>query len=176
MLTGTETFWSRCCYGKWCGNNCCPMLRSEVTLSLLCNGVTMQAKDISQFASIRDKSEIVAFRKRMSQVQALMMEQNINSMSSVMEFLGNVVPPGAIPADTADLRTSTSSEQTEQNINSISSVMEFLEIVPPGAIPADTAEQAQCEPVSGPQDQTVQEVIFTCVSVSVSVSVSHQCS
>jgi hypothetical protein len=143
MLTGTETFWSRCCYGKWCGNNCCPMLRSEVTLSLLCNGVTMQAKDISQFASIRDKSEIVAFRKRMSQVQALMMEQNINSMSSVMEFLGNVVPPGAIPADTADLRTSTSSEQTEQNINSISSVMEFLEIVPPGAIPADTAEQAQ---------------------------------
>jgi hypothetical protein len=137
VLTGTETFWSRCCYGKWCGNNCCPMLRSEVMLSLLCNGVTVQAKDISQFEAIRDKHEIVVFRQRMSQVQALMTEQNINSMSPVVE---HVVAAGAILANTAELRTSTSFEQTAQDIDSISSVMEFLENVLPGAIPADSSE------------------------------------
>jgi hypothetical protein len=66
-----------------------------------------------------------------------MTEQNINSMSSVVE---NVVAPGVILANTAELRTSTSSEQTAQDINSISSVMEFLENVLPGAIPTDSSE------------------------------------
>jgi hypothetical protein len=106
-------------------------------LSLLCNGVTVQAKDISQFEAIRDKHEIVVFRQRMSQVQALMTEQNINSMSPVVE---HVVAAGAILANTAELRTSTSFEQTAQDIDSISSVMEFLENVLPGAIPADSSE------------------------------------
>ncbi len=92
VLTGTDTFWSRCCYGKWCGNNCCPMLHSEVTLSLLCNGVTVQAKDISRFESIRDKPEIVAFRKRMSQVQALMMVATSEQLH-VPERMRHTPPP-----------------------------------------------------------------------------------
>jgi len=116
------------------------MLRSEVMLSLLCNGVTVQAKDISQFEAIRDKPEIVVFRQRMSQVQALMTEQTINSMSPVVKFLEHAVTPGAIPANTAELRTSTSGEQAEQDINSISSVLEILENVLPGAISADSSE------------------------------------
>ena len=52
VLQGTETFWTRCCYGKWCGNNCCPMLKSRVQASLVIQtlsspgAVTVQAREI----------------------------------------------------------------------------------------------------------------------------------
>jgi len=86
VLQGSETFWTRCCYQKWLGNNCCPMLRSRVQASLMIQtsslpgGVTVRANDLSNFESMRDKPELIAFRQNMAQVQGLMHTQNVNSM------------------------------------------------------------------------------------------------
>ena len=75
VLQGTETFWTRCCLGNWCGNNCCPMLKSRVQASLVIQNqtnpgaVTVQARDLNNFKSMRDTPEIVAFRQNLAQVR-----------------------------------------------------------------------------------------------------------
>lgn len=86
VLQGRETFWTRCCYQKWCGNNCCPMLKSRVLASLVVQNsaspgaMTLQAKDESKFEAIRDRPEVIAFLQDVAQVQRLMTVQNINTM------------------------------------------------------------------------------------------------
>ncbi len=73
VLTGHETLTTRCCLGTWCGNCCCPMLQGKVKLSLWCNGVTVQVTDLSKHEALRDKPQVVAFRRGVAQVQGAMM-------------------------------------------------------------------------------------------------------
>jgi hypothetical protein len=78
VLVGNETFWTRCCHGKWLGKNFCPMLQSVVAAKLVLRDeaspamVTVMAHDISQFESLRNKPEVIAFRQGVAQVQGLM--------------------------------------------------------------------------------------------------------
>ena len=78
VLVGNETFTTRCCHGKWLGKNFCPMLQSQVAAKLVLRDeasaatVTVMAHDISQFESLRNKPEVIAFRQGVAQVQGLM--------------------------------------------------------------------------------------------------------
>jgi hypothetical protein len=89
MLLGTESFWSRCCYQTWCGNNCCPLLRGSVQISLIVQDggrgdqcVKVCAQEISQFQALRDKPEVVAFRQGVASVQGLLSDvKSTNSMT-----------------------------------------------------------------------------------------------
>ena len=89
MLLGTESFWSRCCYQTWCGNNCCPLLRGSVQISLIVQDggsgaqcVQVSAQEISQFQALRDKPEVVAFRQGVALVQGLLSDvKSTNSMT-----------------------------------------------------------------------------------------------
>jgi len=78
VLVGNETFTTRCCHGKWLGKNFCPMLQSQVAAKLVLRDeaspatVTVMAHDISQFESLRNKPEMIAFRQGVAQVQGLM--------------------------------------------------------------------------------------------------------
>jgi hypothetical protein len=51
-----------------------------IQTSSLPGGVTVRANDLSNFESMRDKPELIAFRQNMAQVQGLMHTQNVNSM------------------------------------------------------------------------------------------------
>jgi hypothetical protein len=54
-------------------------LADDPNLSLP-GGVTVRANDLSNFESMRDKPELIAFRQNMAQVQGLMHTQNVNTM------------------------------------------------------------------------------------------------
>ena len=54
--------------------------RLMIQTSTLPGGVTVQANDLSNFESIRDKPELIAFRQNMAQVQGLLHTQNVNTM------------------------------------------------------------------------------------------------
>ena len=87
VLHGREAFCTRCWYGTFCGNNCCPMLKSEARASLVLQDmaspatVTVQAKELDMFDANRDKKPLVDFRQGIAKVQGLMTAQNVNTMA-----------------------------------------------------------------------------------------------
>jgi hypothetical protein len=84
VLTDHETLTTRCCLGTSCGNCCCPMLQGKVKLSLWCNGVTVQVTDLSKHEALRDKPQVVAFRRGVAQVQGGMMTSTFHKLINRM--------------------------------------------------------------------------------------------
>ena len=83
---GYEAFCESCCYKTFCGNNCCPMLKSEARAALVQDmaspvTVTVQAKGLHMFDTVWDKKPLVYFRQGIAKVQGLMTAQNVNTMA-----------------------------------------------------------------------------------------------
>jgi hypothetical protein len=60
------------------------MLQGKVKLSLWCNGVTVQVTDLSKHEALRDKPQVVAFRRGVAQVQGGMMTSTFHKLINRM--------------------------------------------------------------------------------------------
>ena len=65
-----ENFCTRFCFGTFCGNNCCPKIKSVASVGIKVGEVTLNASTISPYEPLRAKPEVPAFRKDLSKIES----------------------------------------------------------------------------------------------------------
>jgi hypothetical protein len=70
---GHENCCTRCWYGTFCGNNCCPKTKSTLLMGIKIGSVTLNAGEVSAFEPLRTKQNVRDFRRGLSQVESCLL-------------------------------------------------------------------------------------------------------
>ena len=109
VLVGTETCTTRCCYKKWCGDNCCPMFNSTASVKILLESfidcVTVSARHWDVRRPLRNEPNIVRFRGAVGLIQRALANASATGPKIQVTILENAVQAVTAAAPEGNMMT-----------------------------------------------------------------------